>query len=43
METETRDPFVSRQRVHFDMLDLLGILHSAAYLRKASLAEALLR
>ena len=32
METETRDPFVSRQHVHFDMLDLLGILHNAAYL-----------
>jgi YbgC/YbaW family acyl-CoA thioester hydrolase len=32
METETRVPFVSRQRVHFDMLDLLGMLHNAAYL-----------
>src|ERR1051326_6462229 len=32
MDTETRDPFESRQRVHFDMLDLLGMLHNAAYL-----------
>ena len=32
MDTETGVGFVSRQRVHFDMLDLLGMLHNAAYL-----------
>src|SRR5690348_3371898 len=32
MDPETRVPFISRQRVHFDMLDLLGMLHNAAYL-----------
>src|SRR5690349_20616340 len=32
MERESLSPFVSRQRVHFDMLDLLGMLHNAAYL-----------
>jgi len=26
------EPFVSRQQVHFDMLDRLGVLHNAVYL-----------
>lgn len=25
-------PFISRQRVYWDMLDLLGVLHNAAYI-----------
>src|SRR6266536_281248 len=25
-------PFISRQRVNWDMLDLMGVLHNAAYL-----------
>lgn len=32
METETPAPFESRQKVYFDMLDLLGVLHNAAYI-----------
>lgn len=32
MEKQSVVPFVSRQRVYFDMLDLLGMLHNAAFL-----------
>lgn len=32
MESGVAVPFVSRQRVYWDMLDLLGVLHNAAYI-----------
>ena len=32
MEKTERGPFVSKQRVHFDMIDQLGVVHNAAYL-----------
>ncbi|MCS6775387.1 MAG: thioesterase family protein [Chloroherpetonaceae bacterium] len=30
--TDIAPPFISRQRIHFDMLDMLGVLHNAHYL-----------
>ena len=32
MSVEPSAPFVSRQRIYWDMLDLLGVLHNSAYL-----------
>jgi acyl-CoA thioester hydrolase len=32
MANEKLGPFVSKQRVHFDMIDQMGIVHNAAYL-----------
>jgi acyl-CoA thioester hydrolase len=31
-EQKIAAPFLSRQKIHFDMLDMLGVLHNARYL-----------
>jgi acyl-CoA thioester hydrolase len=31
MSDEHRKPFISRQRIHFDLVDLMGVVHNAAY------------